>query len=99
MSPDDAGPRNITQGDWVRVLTSEGHFVARASLVAGLAAGAVFGQHGWWEKGLPGTPYDAEHPLAANFNRAIDTAVDDPVSGSIALRCFRCEVERIGPAR
>jgi anaerobic selenocysteine-containing dehydrogenase len=95
MAPDDARARGIAQGDWARILTSDGSFVARVSIVAGLAAGAVFGQHGWWVEGQAGTPYDAAHPLAANFNRAVSTAIDDPVSGSIPLRCFRCDVERI----
>jgi hypothetical protein len=72
--------------------------VARARLVPGLAAGTVFGQHGWWVEGAAGSPYDARHPLAANLNRIIDTSRADPVSGSIPLRCSWCQVERLDPA-
>jgi hypothetical protein len=55
----------------------------------------VFGQHGWWIDGPPGSPYDSREKLAANFNRLIDTARADPISGSIPLRCSWCEVEKL----
>ena len=95
MPPADAAARSIRDGDWVRITTARGQIVARAKLIPGLAAGTVFGQHGWWVDGPPGSPYDASHPLGANINRAIDTAEADPVSGSIPLRCSWCEVARL----
>jgi anaerobic selenocysteine-containing dehydrogenase len=95
MSPEVATSRNIRQGDWVRISTPSGTATARAHLVPGLAPGAVFGQHGWWVEGPDGTPYDSRHPLAANINRIMSTAVRDPVSGSIPLRSSWCEVERL----
>jgi anaerobic selenocysteine-containing dehydrogenase len=95
ICPADAAARGISDRDWVRIRTAQGTAVARARLVSGLIPGTVFGQHGWWIEGTPGTPYDADHPLAANFNRIIDTARADPISGSIPLRSTRCEVERL----
>lgn len=95
MAPADAADRSIAQGDWVRVRTRSGNAVARAALVPGLAAGAVFGQHGWWVDGGDGTPYDRKHPLAANLNGAIGTERADPVSGSIPLRCSWCQIEKM----
>jgi anaerobic selenocysteine-containing dehydrogenase len=95
MAPADAAARSIAHGDWVRIRTPSGSAVARASIVPGLATGAVFGQHGWWVSGEDGTPYDADHPLAANINNAIATDRADPVSGSIPLRCFMCEIEKV----
>lgn len=95
MAPADAVARSITQGDWVRIKTRSGEVVARAALVPGLAAGAAFGQHGWWVDGGDGTPYDPRHPLAANLNGAIGTDRVDPVSGSIPLRCSWCEIEKM----
>lgn len=95
MCPADADARGISDRDWVRIRTAQGTAVARARLVSGLAPGTVFGQHGWWIEGPSGTPYDAAHPLAANFNRLIDTARADPISGSIPLRSTSCEVERL----
>jgi anaerobic selenocysteine-containing dehydrogenase len=96
MPPADAAVRGIGDGDWVRIKTARGEVVARAKLVPGLAAGTVFGQHGWWVDGPAGSPYDARHALAANLNRAIDTSRADAISGSIPLRCSWCEVERLG---
>jgi anaerobic selenocysteine-containing dehydrogenase len=95
IAPVDAATRSIAAGDWVRIRTRRGMAMARAAVLPGLAAGAVFAQHGWWADGAPGTPYDAENPLAANLNGAIDTATADPISGSIPLRASWCEVERM----
>lgn len=95
MAREDADARGLSQGDWAVVRTARGRAVARVSIVRDLEPGGVFGQHGWWVDGPDGSPYDADHPLAANINGAIDTAVSDPVSGSIPLRCSRCEVERL----
>jgi anaerobic selenocysteine-containing dehydrogenase len=95
MPPGDAEARSIGDGDWVRIRTAAGVAVARARLVPGLAAGTVFGQHGWWVDGPPGSPYGPDHRLAANLNQVVDTRVADPVSGSIPLRCSWCEVERL----
>lgn len=95
MAVEDAAARGLAPGDWAAVRTARGRTVARVSIVRGLPAGSVFGQHGWWVDGPDGSPYDADHPLAANLNAAIDTARADPVSGSIPLRCSWCEVERL----
>jgi anaerobic selenocysteine-containing dehydrogenase len=97
MPPADAAARGIREGDWVQMRTASGTAVARARLVPSLAAGTVFGQHGWWIDGPPGSLYDSRRKLAANFNRLIDTKRADPVSGSIPLRCSWCEVEKIDP--
>jgi choline dehydrogenase-like flavoprotein len=67
----------------------------RRPIARDLAEGAVCAQHGWWVEGAAGTPYDREHPLAANLNQVIDTSRDDPVSGSIPLRARWCEVEKL----
>jgi anaerobic selenocysteine-containing dehydrogenase len=95
MPPADAVSRGIAEGDWVLIRTAVGTAMARARLVASLAAGTVFGQHGWWIDGPPGSPYDSSQKLAANFNCLIDTARADPISGSIPLRCSWCEVEKL----
>jgi anaerobic selenocysteine-containing dehydrogenase len=95
IPPSDAAARGIGEGDWVRIATVRSATVARARLVPGLAAGSVFGQHGWWIDGPAGSPYDASHRLAANINGVINASVGDPVSGSIPLRCSWCEVEKL----
>lgn len=95
MAQVDATARGLSQGDWAVVRTARGRAVARVSIIRDLAPGGVFGQHGWWVDGPDGSPYAGDHPLAANINATIDTSVADPVSGSIPLRCSRCEVERL----
>jgi anaerobic selenocysteine-containing dehydrogenase len=95
MARQAALARGIKAGDWVRIRTPDGSAVARAKLVTGLSPDTVFGQHGWWIDGPIGTPYDAGHALAANLNQIMSTAVADPVSGSIPLRSWWCEVEKI----
>jgi anaerobic selenocysteine-containing dehydrogenase len=95
VAPADASVRAISQGDWVRITTKVGSAVARANIVAGLAAGSVFGQHGWWVERADGTPYDAANPMAGNLNIAVSTETSDPISGSIPLRCTWCEIEKV----
>ena len=95
MAAEDADARGLKQGDWAVVKTARGRAVARVSIIRDLEPGGVFGQHGWWVDGPDGSPYGRDHPLAANINATIDTSVSDPVSGSIPLRCSRCEVERL----
>jgi anaerobic selenocysteine-containing dehydrogenase len=95
MARQAASARGIKEGDWVRIKTADGSAVARAKLDAGLPADTVFGQHGWWIDGPAGSQYDADHPLAANLNQILSTVVSDPISGSIPLRSWWCEVEKI----
>lgn len=90
-----ARARGIANGDWIRIRTGTGSAVARARVTRDLAEGTVCAQYGWWIEGVAGTPYDREHPLAANLNQVIDTSRDDPVSGSIPLRASWCEIERL----
>lgn len=95
MAKQDAEARGLAQGDWAVVRTARGRAVARVSIIRDLEPGGVFGQHGWWVDGPDGSPYDRDHRLAANINATIDTSRADPISGSIPLRCSRCEVERL----
>ena len=95
IAPETARARGIANGDWIRIRTGTGSAVARARVARDLAEGTVCAQHGWWVEGAAGSPYDRQHPLAANLNQVIDTSRDDPVSGSIPLRASWCEVERL----
>lgn len=95
LAPEAAAARDIAAGDWVRISTRAGSFVARASVVPGLAADAVFAQHGWTAADLDRLPGAGGDRLAANMNGAVPTDLADPVSGSIPLRCSWCEVARI----
>jgi hypothetical protein len=72
---------------------------ARACLNGSLEPGVVSAQFGWWQAcpplGLPG--YDTEGPGAANYNSLIDPEAADPISGTVALRSYLCEVRRGDP--
>jgi anaerobic selenocysteine-containing dehydrogenase len=96
MAAEAAAARSIANNDWVKVSTAVGSFVARCKIVKGLQADSVFAQHGWWVDGPEGSPYDGQSPWTANVNMAIDTTHRDPISGSLPLRCFACEVTGIG---
>ncbi len=95
ISKQTAAARNIQNGDWAKVRTPGGHFVARAKIVKDIEPGSVFAQHGWWVDGTDESPYGAGNPMAANMNRAIATDAADPISGSIPLRNSPCDVERL----
>jgi len=44
---------------------------------------------------LPG--YDVDGPAGANYNGLIDPDATDPISGTVALRSYLCEVRRGEP--
>jgi len=92
-------PSRSTHPMWEALIRTanedDGSAVVRAKLVAGLSPDMVLGQHGLWIDGPSGSPSDASHPLAANLNQVMSTAVADPISGSIPLRSWWCEVEKI----
>ena len=94
MHPDTAAARGIVEGDWVEIRTPTGRLRARATFKPALAPEVVVAQHGWWqacpELGLPGYPIHGEE--TANLNVAIGTEHADPVSGSVPLRSYPCEV-------
>ena len=106
VAQETAAMRGIADGEWVRIRTAVGSAVARAKYSRDLAPGTVCAQHGWWVEGPADSPYAADAgttagatassvaPMAANLNQAIDTALADPVSGSIPLRASWCELER-----
>ena len=98
MHPDTAAARAIAEGDWVDIETPDGRVRARASLKPSLAPDVVAAQHGWWqacrELDLPGYPLVGD--TAASPNSAVGTEHADPLSGSVPLRSYMCEVRRSG---
>jgi anaerobic selenocysteine-containing dehydrogenase len=97
MHPGAAEARNISAGDWVRIRTPHGHARARARLDKSLDPAVICGQHGWWqacpEIDAPG--YDVLGKNTANFNQMIAQDALDPVSGSVPLRAYVCEIESL----
>jgi anaerobic selenocysteine-containing dehydrogenase len=95
ISKETADAKNITDGEWVEISTRVGTFVARAKIIKDIEPGSVFAQHGWCGNGAENTPYGADNPTAANMNRAIETALSDPISGSIPLRNSYCNIKKM----
>jgi len=95
MHPEAAEARNISVGDWVRIRTPHGIARARARLDKSLDPKVICGQHGWWqacpEIDAPG--YDVLGENTANYNQMIAHDELDPVSGSVPLRAYVCEIE------
>ena len=96
LHPAAAGSRGIKADDWVLIETPRATIRARARLNHRLAPGVIWGQFGWWQAceplGLPG--YDVDGPGSANYNALIDTDVADPISGTVPLRSYLCEVRK-----
>ncbi len=93
IHPGTAAGRDILEGDWIVIRSPVGKMFARAQFNAHLDPRVVCAQYGWWEaKGAPG----AEAGGQANFSALIDGQHGDPVSGSVALRSYLCEVEKCG---
>ena len=97
LHPSAAGERGIDAGDWVSISTPNGQVRARARFDKTLDPQVVCGQHGWWqacpEIDAPG--YAAVGPDSANFNLVIGHNAIDPVSGSVPMRAYVCQVSRL----
>jgi len=96
LHPDTAAERDIVAGDWVTIETPEGTVRARARLNESLEPQVVSGQHGWWQActQIDAPAYDAFSANGANFNLVIGNAAIDPVSGSVPLRAYVCQISR-----
>ena len=94
MHPETAAARNIAAGDWVAIHTPNGTAKARARFDETLDPQVVCGQHGWWqgcpELDAPG--YPVVGPETANYNLVIGHDAVDPVSGSVPMRAYLCEL-------
>ncbi len=86
----------IAEGDIVVLETVHGQISLAAKLTEGIAANVVCTQHGWWqpcpELGFSGhNIYSSE---GANVNLLYKAEHTDPISGSIHLRGFPCNVRK-----
>jgi anaerobic selenocysteine-containing dehydrogenase len=97
LHPAAAQARGIAADDWVVIETPRATMRARARLVSTLAPDVACAQFGWWQPceplGLAGYPAAGEG--AANYNALIDTAVTDPLSGTVPLRSGLCQIRKL----
>ncbi len=97
LHPAAAANREIGPGDWVIIETPKGRVRARARLDEALDPQVVCGQHGWWQAcpEIDARVFEPFGPDSANFNLVIGHDDVDPVSGSVPMRAYICEIKRI----
>ena len=98
IHPELARRKNILEGDWMFVRSRKGMIRMRAAFNDALVQDVVASDYGWWQPapdlGLPGYLPNETRPVGASFNAIISESGRDPLSGSLALRSFACDVER-----
>lgn len=96
MNSKNARELEIRDGDPVIVETAFGSITLRAKLTDGIPYQVVSTQNGWWqgcpELNLP--DYDPFSSEGANINLLFDTNEKDPISGSLPLKGYPCNVIR-----
>ncbi|MGE0798429.1 MAG: molybdopterin-dependent oxidoreductase [Lautropia sp.] len=94
LHPALAAARGIGAGDWFVVRTRRGTVRFRARLDDALEPTLVQASFGWWQAcddlGWPAV--DPLAPDASHLNAVIDSERLDPLSGSIPLRAFPCDI-------
>ncbi|WP_454690614.1 molybdopterin-dependent oxidoreductase [Achromobacter aloeverae] len=103
LGPGLAARKQVVTGDWVRVATPVGQARFVALVDADLNDDVLVADYGWWQA-CPeiGQEGYAVMGTASNYNALISAAQADPVSGSVPMRAFPCELERdpaVDPAR
>jgi anaerobic selenocysteine-containing dehydrogenase/ferredoxin-NADP reductase len=97
IHPELARRKGIAAGAWILVRSRKGQIKMRAALNESLAEDVVASDYGWWQSapdlGLPGYLPGAVSPIGSSFNAIISESERDPLSGSLALRSFTCDVE------
>lgn len=94
VHPDTATQRGIAEHGWVRIKTPDGTSRARAKFNEKLERGVVCAEHGWWQ-GCMELDLEATGtigPACNNYNALIGNDVCDPVSGSVPLRSYPCQI-------
>ena len=96
INPAKARELGLSDGDWVIVETPYAGITLQAKLTEGIADNVVCTQHGWWqacpELNLPG--YDPYSLAGANANLLYPTEEIDPISGSVPIKGYPCNVRR-----
>jgi anaerobic selenocysteine-containing dehydrogenase/ferredoxin-NADP reductase len=87
--------RGISDGDWIRISTRQGaaRFVAKVD--PSLADDVVIAEFGWWQAcpELDRGSLPVSGSSSSNANSLFSADECDPISGSVPLRSFRCDIE------
>lgn len=96
LHPALAARRGIAAGDWVRVRTRAGQARFVAQLQPDLQENVAVADYGWWqacpELGRDGYPVQGQY--SSNYNALIRADAADPISGSVPMRAFACDIAR-----
>jgi len=97
INAEKAKDLDLRDGDLVIMETPFGSVTLRARLTEGIAYDTVCTQNGWWqachELDLPGyDPYSSE---GANVNLLYQTDKIDPISGSLPIKGYPCNVRKV----
>jgi len=95
LSPQLAFSRDIHQGDWVSVTTRMGTARFIAQLTPALANDVLVAEYGWWQacNEFDRMESATQGPASSNYNNLISAENCDPISGSVPMRSFRCNVQ------
>ncbi|MDO6708666.1 molybdopterin-dependent oxidoreductase [Photobacterium sp. 1_MG-2023] len=89
-----AQQKGIVDGDWIMISTSEGQAHFCVSIDPDLDSTVVVAEFGWWQAcpdiGREAFPFQGDNH--SNFNQLISARHADPVSGSVPMRDFACQV-------
>ena len=92
-------PSIVPKGTLIKLITpsTRARIRARARFDDTLDPQVICGQHGWWqacpEIDAPG--FEPFGPQSANFNLLLGQDDTDPVSGSVPLRAYLCQIRRM----
>ena len=89
-----AASRGIRDGDWIRISTRKGAARFLAKVDPSLADDVVIAEFGWWQAcpELDRGPLPVSGSSSSNANSLFSADECDPISGSVPLRSFRCDI-------
>jgi anaerobic selenocysteine-containing dehydrogenase len=97
IHPETAEARGIADGDWMVLSTPHGRTRGRAHYSRHLDPRVISATHGWWQacEALSQPSYDPASEVGANLNAVIGNDACDPVTGSVPLKSYLCQVEAL----
>jgi anaerobic selenocysteine-containing dehydrogenase len=93
LHPQTAEILNVTEGEWVRIITAKGQIEQKVHLTEDIDPRVVFIDYGWWfPEANPETLFDWDR---SNLNILTANVPFNPVMGTPNLRAFPCRIEKI----
>ncbi len=97
INPQKAREIGCKNGDWLILESPRGSITVQARLTNIVPYNVVSTQHGWWqgcpELNLPHS--DPYSPEGANVNLLYGTEELDPISGSVPIKGYPCNVRKV----